>query len=242
MKLLIYSDVHTEFHLPKLDVPEEVDVIILAGDIGLLHLKDKLTMFLDEMCSYGKPVLYVPGNHEYFHTPTIKEAEKQWKSLSNIAPNLYLMWNKTLTIGSVKFIGTPLWTNFDDNPVDMLLAKYNYSDFQIGPYLPADYISLHQEACEFISKSISFEEGIKNVVITHWPPVDQLVNPRYTKYNSFFNNRLDWIHNLPISLWVYGHNHHSDDVTFVSEGIRFVSNQVGYPREGIPSSVKIVEI
>ena len=62
MKLHILNDLHIEFgdFAPP---ATDADVIILAGDIGVgmggLHWAEK--RFPD------RPVIYVPGNHEFYH-------------------------------------------------------------------------------------------------------------------------------------------------------------------------------
>jgi hypothetical protein len=62
MKLHILNDLHIEFgdFVPP---ATDADVVILAGDIGVglgaLPWVDR--------CFPDKPVIYVPGNHEYYH-------------------------------------------------------------------------------------------------------------------------------------------------------------------------------
>jgi predicted phosphodiesterase len=65
MKIRILSDLHLEFSAwhPPFEPPEtDADVVVLAGDI------DNGTQAIDwaEHTFAGKPVLYVPGNHEYY--------------------------------------------------------------------------------------------------------------------------------------------------------------------------------
>ncbi|MCB1999889.1 MAG: metallophosphoesterase family protein, partial [Rhodoferax sp.] len=59
MKLNILSDLHLGF--AAMEPPRnDADVIILAGDIGRPALATAWAAALD------KPVLYVPGNHEFY--------------------------------------------------------------------------------------------------------------------------------------------------------------------------------
>jgi predicted phosphodiesterase len=62
MKLHILNDLHIEFEDFQSPVTD-ADVVVLAGDIGVgaEGLRWAEARFLD------KPVIYVPGNHEFYH-------------------------------------------------------------------------------------------------------------------------------------------------------------------------------
>lgn len=62
MKLHILNDLHTKFE--DFDPPvTDTDAVVLAGDIGIgmAGLSWAKTRFSD------KTVIYVPGNHEFYH-------------------------------------------------------------------------------------------------------------------------------------------------------------------------------
>lgn len=61
MNLLILSDLHLEFSLLDIDITG-VDIIVLAGDI---HLGTRGIPWIGAQ-SKGLPVIYVPGNHEFY--------------------------------------------------------------------------------------------------------------------------------------------------------------------------------
>ena len=65
MKIAVYSDLHTEFapFEPRVD---NADLVVLAGDIGVRT--HGLTWILAAFP--GRPVIYVPGNHEFYGTAT----------------------------------------------------------------------------------------------------------------------------------------------------------------------------
>ena len=73
MKLHVLNDLHIEFE--DFEPPAtDADVAILAGDVGVgmggLHWAEK--RFPD------RPVIYVPGNHEFYHQDiTLVEALKE---------------------------------------------------------------------------------------------------------------------------------------------------------------------
>lgn len=228
MKLLILSDVHTEFRVPEIIVPVETDVIILAGDIGV-YGEESLKDFLHKMNEYNKPVLYVLGNHEFYGTSNIDYLHvMEWfRNLEKEFCNLIILHNETVIVEGVNFVGTPLWTNFDDDFWMEKVSQKSISDFVESCFTTKDYIQMYEESEMFIASNIVPE--MINVVITHFPPLEELTNPKFPKYNSYFNNRMGWVCNLDVDLWVYGHNHWSLDKEI--NGVHFASNQLGYPRE-----------
>ena len=103
MKLHILNDLHIEFE-DFAPPATDADVVILAGDIGvgvegLRWAKDR---FLD------RPVIYVPGNHEFYHhdLSLIEELKVQ-------APeHIHVLNDDQVVIGGVRFLGCILWTDF----------------------------------------------------------------------------------------------------------------------------------
>jgi predicted phosphohydrolase len=103
MKLQILSDLHTEF--AEFSPPETgADVVILAGDIGvgLGGIEWAASQFPNQ------PVIYVPGNHEYYgHDITlIDELVKQSPE------NIHVLNNDAMVLNGVRFLGSTLWTDF----------------------------------------------------------------------------------------------------------------------------------
>ncbi|WP_462146382.1 metallophosphoesterase [Pseudoalteromonas gelatinilytica] len=100
MKLAIFSDVHNEFgvwHPPKLNA----DVAILAGDI---HSKHRGAQWAIE--SFDVPVIYVPGNHEYYGS-NIGSVNRKLKEQTQNS-NVHVLLNESINIDGVNFIGSTL--------------------------------------------------------------------------------------------------------------------------------------
>lgn len=102
MRIHLLSDLHLEaFPWEPPDV--DADVVVLAGDIhnGLAGLR-----WAGE--TFSKPVLYVPGNHEYdWHDLRKLRAsfrEKNWPD------HVHLLDDRVITIDGVRFLGTTLYT------------------------------------------------------------------------------------------------------------------------------------
>ena len=80
VRLLILSDLHLE-HGAALTVPTTAnyDVVVLAGDINnpgsrAVHWAARESMFGD------RPVIYVPGNHEFYNKEMTSELEEMRKA------------------------------------------------------------------------------------------------------------------------------------------------------------------
>ncbi|MEW8692248.1 MAG: metallophosphoesterase [Candidatus Thiodiazotropha endolucinida] len=103
MKLHILNDLHIEFEdfvPPAMDA----DVVILAGDIGvgLEGLRWAEARFPD------KPVIYVPGNHEFYqHDITLIDELK-----AEAPDNIHVLNDDQVVVGGVRFLGSILWTDF----------------------------------------------------------------------------------------------------------------------------------
>ena len=85
MRLHIFSDLHLEF--APLEPPDTgADVVILAGDI---HLQTRGVGWAAE--TFRRPVIYVPGNHEYYGGPLQEHAgqdERPWRRHARARPGL----------------------------------------------------------------------------------------------------------------------------------------------------------
>jgi predicted phosphodiesterase len=64
MKVGIVSDLHLEFGYLHLYNTNDIDVLILAGDI--CHIENSYIDFFEEISGEFPLILYVLGNHEYY--------------------------------------------------------------------------------------------------------------------------------------------------------------------------------
>lgn len=109
MNIHILSDIHVEFApftLPKTDA----DVLVLAGDIGTG------TMGVGWACQYAhmyRAVVYVAGNHEYYHQrfPSHFETMVQASIRNKPSSPVIVLNNASTIIDGVRFLGTTLWTD-----------------------------------------------------------------------------------------------------------------------------------
>ena len=238
MRLALYSDLHLEL-MPWEPPSIDVDVVILAGDIGS-HTHG--IEWAAKAFPYVSNVLYVAGNHEYYdaHLGMLDELQKPfWEQLG-----VQFLERRSLEIAGVRFLGCTLWSGFDlygrDNAeACMNVAKRSINDYWMiyahkGKRLePRDTFRLHRTAIHWLDGELAKPFDGKTVVITHFAPHPRCVAPQHqgsdvTPYFVTDLSRLMEKHR--IDLWCYGHTHTNCD--FVAEsGCRVVSNQLGYTGE-----------
>ena len=234
MKLHVLSDVHVEFG--DFDPPQtDADVVILAGDV---HLGDQGVTWAAEAFK-GTPVIYVIGNHEYYHGafPEVLNRIRE----RTVGSNVHLLENDALTIGNVRFLGCTLWTDFQllNNPERALfMAQAGMNDFRLihltqfnRTLEPLDTEKWHQASRKWLQEKLAPKkhDTLKNVVITHHAPSGRSVPPIYRTDElspAFASDLKDFIAGLPIDLWVHGHVHNSFD--YHIGDTRIVCNPRGY--------------
>ena len=125
-KIFIISDLHTAEKIQSVTVPDDVDVIVIAGDIEHVEIVFKY------FAQFDKPVIAVAGNHDFWRKD-ISEGVAALKALAAPYPNVHVLENETLTIGDLRFIGSTFWTSFGElHPRLVVEADAYLSDsFQI---------------------------------------------------------------------------------------------------------------
>lgn len=228
MNILTLSDIHFEFGWPNsasfvstLD-PDNVDVVILAGDICTYsQIMDVLTLICKRFS--GSHVLWVHGNHEYYGRT---RDELIARSQEAMRQNKNLTWlnNNVATIGDQRFLGSTLW--FPNSPSNVFYKSYIY-DFKIIPELQNWVYDESLYAKNFLERELN--EG--DVVITHHLPSKRSVSPRFAndQLNRFFLHDVeDLIVKKKPKLWIHGHTHDSFDYTINESQTRVICNPRGY--------------
>ncbi|HEX7074359.1 MAG TPA: metallophosphoesterase [Hyphomicrobiaceae bacterium] len=233
MKLHILSDLHTEF---ADFVPPETDAeaVILAGDIGV----GVEGMRWAARHFPVRPVIYVPGNHEFYGHDIDLTAE-----LDAAAPdNITLLSDDVLVLDGVRFLGSTLWTDFKLHGEGEAWfarerARQSMNDFfrirQGGhTFRPEDSVVLHEASRAWLERQLEQAFDGPTVVITHHLPALKSVAPRYANdaLNPAFASRLEGlIDEYQPALWIHGHTHDACDYELFRT--RVVCNPRGYPGE-----------
>lgn len=238
MKLWIMSDIHLElsrgWDLPPRAERPDFDVLVVAGDLipgaedGVAWLRDRVS---------DKPVVYVMGNHEFYHRDIDRTLDKARTAAKGT--NVRVMENDVAEIGGVRFVAATLWTDFDvfgNAPVAMntaLLGMNDYKRIRKGNHAyrlrPIDTAIAHQRSRTFIGAELSKPFDGRRVVVTHHGPLrETLPRGRETDILSaaYVSDLSEVVEQHRLDLWIFGHTHESVDLMF--GGTRVVSNAKGY--------------
>jgi Icc-related predicted phosphoesterase len=250
VKIFLISDIHFEFHnnvdwLPPLPDVNQFDVLVLAGDIG--H-GPWLATGLRRLRRYfpAKPIVYVAGNHEYYRGNVTRSP------VGDIGvENFHHLEKCSVELSGYKFIGTTLWTGFDCLGSELIeramhISKYSIADFMeiriaelsetngVPLRIAPEYMrELFLQSKSWLDKELTHSDHDKTIVVTHFPPSREFRHGQIKEdvISAYFqSNCIDLIQKYQPALWLYGHNHWSDQQQCGKT--RVISNQYGYPREG----------
>ncbi len=238
MKLNILSDLHLS--LGALELPRnDADVVILAGDIA--RPKEAISW----ASGFAKPVLFVPGNHEYYDG-SIEGSTEELRQLC-AETNIRLLAGNEFVLEGVRFLGTTLWTDFmlfgdgEKRTAAMQEANSFTHDFRkisIGTaaqnlFTPDASAALFRAQSAWLEAKLSEPHAGLTVVITHHAPSPKSIHPRFSDslLNAcFVSDAEHLIDAARACLWVHGHTHDSFD--YLVNGVRVVCNARGYAKNG----------
>ena len=238
MQLRVYSDLHLEFEPFEVPEPESADVFVLAGDI------DVRGRGISFARSLGRPVIYVPGNHEYYGEaiPHFLDTLRAASAGSSV----HVLSNDAVVIDGVRFLGSTLWTDWRGNgsvdpQLSMEHARVQVNDFRrirvsprFGKLRPEERLRWHFEAKRFLTEQLASPFEGPTVVVTHYVPTLKGVAPaelESTLLGADASN-LEPLMGPRADLWIFGHSHVRFDERI--NGTRLVSNPRGYPDQPVP--------
>jgi predicted phosphodiesterase len=238
LKLNVLSDLHLS--LGALDVPRnDADVVILAGDIA------RPVEAVAWACGLRKPILYVPGNHE-FYGGSVDATLDELKALS-AGTNVRVLDDDAVALDGIRFLGTTLWTDFllfgrDQRDAAMRegqrflrdFTRIRASDDPLTPFTPEDAAARFDRHSRWLQAQLDQPFDGPTVVITHHAPSRASIHPRFagSVLNAcFVSNAEHLLGGDRVQLWVHGHTHDSFD--YVVNGTRVVCNPRGYARNGV---------
>ena len=264
MKIRVLSDLHLEFAdwtPPKGDE----DVVVLAGAIhqgvkGIKWARQHFPLV---------PVIYVPGNHEYYGRELIEHLEAL--RAAGRKHGVDVLDGDELVLDGVRFLGATIWTDYalyGDGPA-VIRAMYGavrgMEDHQVIRYgdralHPNDLLTIHREQSAWLEQRLAAEFSGPTVVITHRAPSPRSVARQFdgSLLSPSFASDLTRLMGLPRvppvmtaaipapvtpALWIHGHMHQSYD--YVECDTQVVCNPRGYaPYEPNPDfdPAMIVEV
>jgi hypothetical protein len=262
VRINLVSDLHVDIagnggYVPP---PVDADVTVVAGDArapGTLALRAVRDLYPDR----DRPLIYVPGNHDYYshHDPKRPELkttfERQREEMSAVAAELCvtLIDDAVAVIDGVRFIGSTLWTDFSARPgyvpfEDAIReAARGMNDYRLiktgkgrskDQLRPRDTINAHKVERAFLERTLATPfDGDASVIVTHHAPSYRSLMLRGLTFNN-----LDWCYASNLehlmhgdaapAIWMHGHVHVNRDYTVGNT--RIVANPRGYPlRNGL---------
>jgi predicted phosphodiesterase len=271
MKIAVASDIHLEFGDLDIVNTDNVEVLILSGDICVaadLDMRDRRQTemgfaryrserFHDffERCAANFPhVIYIMGNHEYYHSDFATALTDVRRKLSHLS-NLYILEREIKVIDDVTFIGGTLWTDMNNSDALTLYhMRTMMNDFRViqnsavpvhfrtqegefktrvAKFSPEDAVTEHVKMKEYIQVVTAMlgKNTNKYVVVGHHAPSRLSTHEMYkhdTIMNGGYSSDLEeFIKERPqIRLWTHGHTHHPFD--YMVGETRVVCNPRGY--------------
>lgn len=257
MRLALVSDLHVDFRgQPHLKIPD-CDVLLVSGDTA--NDPQSAVDYLRRLSkrNHGLRILFSDGNHEHYDNVAAGRTVRQTqKMLEELAPPTctYLPAHGSFTAyycpAHLYFVGRNGWYSFDltDEPRESQESRWKrvmnddkcigFSGtvghlHQVQPWTLARNHTL--DLALAIHDTITLDPDARFVVSTHTVPNRDLLHkgPQFISTNPFYVNchmeRLAAKYRDRIVLWTYGHTHFSGDRTI--DGVRYLANPRGYPRE-----------
>lgn len=251
MKFALYSDLHLEcFREPWQPPALDVDVVILAGDIGRHTHGIQWAADAFRQAPVSPEIIYVTGNHEYYDAHLGMLAELRAPRLERMG--VHFLERRTFHWPGVRILGCTLWSDFCLHGARKLDAYMDVARRSINDYWmirardgrrlePFDTLALHRKAVRWLDAELGKPFDGKTVVVTHFAPHRECVAPQHEggEVTPYFVTDLAWLMaKHRIDVWCYGHTHTNND--FIAEnGCRVVSNQRGYANEVAAAGIDI---
>lgn len=244
MRLLVISDLHLEFGLYEFveDLPP-FDAAVFAGDIG--RPISAAIWWLADQRKHGplwrRPVIYVPGNHEFYRTEMRSNLTEGMTAAYE--SGIHLLTRRTAVIDGVRFLGCTLWTNYKllgtpkpsmivagQELNDHRLIRYREAGGHVSRFMPWHAAAEHRLDLAFLRAELATPHAGPTVVVTHHAPHPGSVQPQHqgSDLSPAFVSDLSWlIMEYQPELWIHGHDHGSHDYRVGTT--RIFANQAGYP-------------
>lgn len=250
MAVQIVSDLHLE--TPKaydiFEIEPKAPILALLGDIGniVLHKEDCLA-FLTRQLARFRAVLFVPGNHEAYHSDwprtldTLRAFEQQVQSDDAIGEFVLLDRATYRLPGTdVVILGCSLFS-FVPRASEMAVGLGINDYFQTYDWDVDAQNEAHVRDLAWLNGQVAELEqtGSKIMIFTHWSPTRHAnaTDPRHagSAITSGFATDLSGekcFASDSVRLWAFGHTHYNCDFTLSREGgatpLRLLANQRGY--------------
>jgi predicted phosphodiesterase len=210
-----------------LDAPQnDADIIVAAGDIGVS------TEGVDWLKALKKPVIYVAGNHEFYHQEYLQTINLIRRQCAG--SNVHFLENDCFVYEGVRFLGCTLWSDLfveGDKKAEALgkiLNDFRRIQFGENPFDADQFNQLHQISKAWLQQQLVQPFSGKTVVVTHHAPStwSWKESPHALKKLAYCNDMKPLLHEHDIAAWFHGHVHSRADYRI--SGARILCNPRGY--------------
>jgi len=225
-----FSDLHLEFGNPyildELFNDSTADLFVIAGDLDVGNKTIDTLCYIDTITN-GRPVIFVPGNHEYYGTQRVVldnlllKARKTFKNVKVLIEGIF-------EYKDIVFVGSTGWW---DSPM------FRYHLMSLNDFNRIYDIRMNRDGSDWGNNSRLFFEttlkeyvGYKRVIcISHNAPSWKSINEEYenSSINECFANHWDYLIEkyCPIA-WIHGHMH--DSCSYMIGDTKILCNPYGY--------------
>ncbi len=228
------SDIHLELRKTPFTLPVAAPYLALLGDIGD-PFEQSYQEFLNQKADEHECVFVLAGNHEFY-------GHEYFATLNQISEiciqksNLFFLHKMNWFNESFRVLGCTLWSSIPDEHSALILRRLNdfkkirWNDGLLDLNI---YAELFRDESNWLAEQIPIS-GQATVVLTHHAPIIRSGDPQYhgSALSGAFVNSLERWMQFPIHTWAFGHTHWQNEINL--NGVRLVSNQVGYEHENIP--------
>lgn len=233
MKIHALSDLHLGC-CPLDPIPAIGDVLVLAGDVTDGR-RDLLFAVASNYLRLCRPVLFVPGNHEFYGHAIARELLQLSRECRH--RGIELLHNRSIVIDGVRFAGTTLWTDFQlerQAYLSMIFAKQGIADFTCIAHrqrslTPEATVRFHRRALRFLERVFQSPHAGPTVVVTHHGPHPRSIHKRFARHPlnpAFISDLSEQLNRWAPNLWIHGHVHNRFDYRVGKT--RIVTNPRGY--------------
>lgn len=241
--LQVHSDLHLETRVNLVHIPVKGDYLALLGDIGN-PLSNVYQYLLAECCDNFKHVIVLAGNHEYQHMHPVPQVTEAIERFVQSKQNCIYLNNEDILVKGTRLIGSTFWTRVPPHAEEAALAQMSdYRRIYMTEYgrLTVDATNTwHDEAVQFIDSRLRSDPVTPTVVLTHHPPIDSdLMHPpafRLSPIRSCYASDNSQLLRRPVYTWAFGHTHQAVDL--VENGVRLLSNPLGYNHEAYETDIQ----
>jgi predicted phosphodiesterase len=259
MRVCVASDLHVDVTGQAKITWPEADLLIVAGDtgnsIGAVH---RCYRRIASRENYPR-ALVVDGNHEHYsNAPQKRTVDDTMSRLRNHMPPgfTFLPHSRHERVGDHYFLGACGWYSFDlhgevadnEDAWPRLMNDDRWIGFsaipQLGPRLRA--VRDAARLAGTMDGIVVQDPEARFVLVTHTVPHRELLHkhPKFHVTNPFYVNcfmeAVARDHASRIDLWIYGHTHFRGERSV--DGVRYLANPRGYPRENPTWEPVVVEL